>query len=51
MIEVTNFPTEASLSTTDEPDGVGAAAMGNEAATFTDTRKVVLSLTSPFPLL
>jgi hypothetical protein len=30
---------------------VGAIAMGNEAATFTDTRKVVLSLSSPRPLL
>jgi hypothetical protein len=33
--------------TTDGPDHVGAIAMGNDADTFTDTRKVALSLTSP----
>jgi hypothetical protein len=37
---------EAAL-TTDGPDGVGAIAMGNEDASFTDTRKVVRSLTTP----
>jgi hypothetical protein len=47
-IDATGFLEEAALST-DGPDGVGAIAMGNEAATFTDTRKVVLSLTSPLP--
>jgi hypothetical protein len=47
-IDATIFPTEAAL-TTDGPDGVGAIAVDNEAATFTDTRKVALSLTSPFP--
>jgi hypothetical protein len=49
-IDVANFPTEATL-TADGPDGVGATATGNEAATLTDTRKVVLSLTYSFPLL
>jgi hypothetical protein len=47
-IDATSFPTEAAL-TTDGPDGVGAIAMGNEADTIIDTRKVHLSLTSPFP--
>jgi hypothetical protein len=47
-IDASGFPTKVALST-DGPDGVGAIAMGNEAATFTDTRKVVLSLASPFP--
>jgi hypothetical protein len=46
-IDVACFCTEAAL-TADGPDGVGDIAMGNEAATFTDTRKVVLSLTIPF---
>jgi hypothetical protein len=51
-IDVANFPTEAAL-TADGPDGVGAIAIDNEAATtFTDTRKaVVLGLITPFPLL
>jgi hypothetical protein len=49
-IDVTKFPAEATLIA-DRPDGVGANAMGNEAANFTDTRKVVLSLTSPLPFL
>jgi hypothetical protein len=49
-IDATSFPTEVAL-TTDGPDGVGANAMVNEAATFTDTRKVVASRTSPLPLL
>jgi hypothetical protein len=49
-IDFTNFPTEAAL-TADGPDGVEAIAMGNEAATFTGTRKMVLSLTSRLPLL
>jgi hypothetical protein len=35
-IDVTNFPTEATL-TADGPDEVGAIAMGNEAATLKDT--------------
>jgi hypothetical protein len=47
-IDDPGFPTQAALST-DGPDGVGAIATGNEAATFTDTRKVVISLTSPSP--
>jgi hypothetical protein len=49
-IDTTNFSTEAAL-TADGPDGLGYVAMGNEDATFTDTRKVVVSLTSPLPLL
>jgi hypothetical protein len=49
-LDASGFPTEAAL-TTDGPDGVGAIATGNEVDTFTDTRKVVLRLTSPFPLL
>jgi hypothetical protein len=43
-----SFPTKAAF-TTDGPDGDGAIAMGNENTTLTDTRKVVLSLTTPFP--
>jgi hypothetical protein len=49
-IDAAGLPTEAVLNT-DGPDGFGAIAMGNEAATFTDIRKVVLRLTSPLPLL
>jgi hypothetical protein len=49
-IDATGFPTHAAL-TTDGPDGVGAIAMGNEAATFPETLKIVLSLTSPLYLL
>jgi hypothetical protein len=49
-IDAASFPSEAALST-DGPDGVRAITMGNEAAAFNDTRKVVLSLTSPLPLL
>jgi hypothetical protein len=49
-IGASNFPTEAAL-TTDGPDGVRAIAIGNETATFVGTRKVVLSLSAPLPLL
>jgi hypothetical protein len=49
-IDVTNFSTEAVLSA-NGPDGVGDIAMAKEDATFYDTRKVVLSLTYPLPLL
>jgi hypothetical protein len=45
-IDASGIPSEAIL-TTDGHDGVSAIAMGNEAASFTDTREVVLSLTSP----
>jgi hypothetical protein len=48
-VDASSFPAEAAL-TTDGPGGVGAIVVGNEAATFADTRKVVLSLTSPLPL-
>jgi hypothetical protein len=51
-IDATGFRTEAAL-TTGGPDGVGAIdrpAMGNEADTITDTRKVFLNLTSLLPL-
>jgi hypothetical protein len=47
-IDATSFPTEAAL-TIDGPEGVVAIAMDTEVATFTDTRKVVLSFTPPFP--
>jgi hypothetical protein len=49
-IEASSFPTKAPLAT-DGPDGVGVITMGNEDATFTDTRKVVISLTSTLSLL
>jgi hypothetical protein len=48
-VDASSFPTEAALIT-NGPGGVGAIAVGNEAATFADTRKMVLSLTSPLPL-
>jgi hypothetical protein len=49
-IEVSNYQTEAELST-DGLDEVVAIAMHEADATFKDTCKVVLSLTSPLPLL
>jgi hypothetical protein len=49
-IDVSNYQIVAEF-TTDGPDGVGAIAMGEADATFQDTRKVVVSLTSPRPLL
>jgi hypothetical protein len=42
-VDHTNFPTEAALSA-DELGWVGAVAMANEAATFTDTRKITIPL-------
>jgi hypothetical protein len=48
-VNVTTHQVEAAL-TIDGPDGLGAIAMGSADSTFTDTRKVVLSLTSPLPL-
>jgi hypothetical protein len=49
-VDATGLPTKAAL-TTDGLDGIGAIALGSEADTCTDARKVVLSLTSPLPLL
>jgi hypothetical protein len=49
-IDVYYYPTRAEL-TTDVPDGVCAIAMVEAYATFTNTRKVVLILTSPLSLL
>jgi hypothetical protein len=47
-VDVANFPTEATL-TADGPDETGDIAMGSEATTFIDARKVVLSRVAPFP--
>jgi hypothetical protein len=49
-VDVTRHQAAATL-TTEGLDGVGAIAMGTADNTFTDTRKVVLSLTSPITLL
>jgi hypothetical protein len=48
-IDVPNYHTKPEIAT-DGPNGVGAIAMGEPEAIFKDTRKVVLSLTSPLSL-
>jgi hypothetical protein len=50
VINVTTHQAEATL-TADGPDRAGAINMGSADSTFTDTRKVALSLTSSQPLL
>jgi hypothetical protein len=49
-VNATTHQAEAAL-TTDGLDGAGATCMSLAYSIFTDTRKVVLSLTSPLPLL
>jgi hypothetical protein len=49
-LDATQNQAAASLSTAG-PEGAGAIAMGSADTTFTDTRKVVLSLTSPPDIL
>jgi hypothetical protein len=46
-VDVSTHPTEVALTTV----GADAIAMGSAETSFTDARKVVLSLTSPLPLL
>jgi hypothetical protein len=47
-VDVSTHPTEATILPTDGSYGIGDIAMGSAEATFSDSRKVVLSLISPF---
>jgi hypothetical protein len=49
-VNITTHQSEAALAS-NGPDGAGALAMSLADSTFTDTRKVAVSLTSPLPLL